>query len=145
MRRLPAYCIHKSRNLAYMTLGGREVYLGRAHSPESHAKYREALSALLAGLPPTEAVRTNRKPSALTVAELAERGNSPSANGTGNVTNRSTKPPTRPVNSITPTPPQGWRSSAHGHSRPSATAWCGTDALAKGRTESRIASRNRNP
>jgi integrase len=73
MRRLPAYCVHKSRNLAYMTLGGREVYLGRAHSPESHAKYREALSALLAGLPPTEAVRTNRKPSALTVAELAER------------------------------------------------------------------------
>ncbi len=73
MRRLPAYCIHKSRNLAYMTLGGREVYLGRAHSSESHAKYREALSALLAGLPPTEAVRPNRKPSALTVAELAER------------------------------------------------------------------------
>jgi integrase len=73
MRRLPAYCVHKSRNLAYMTLGGREVYLGRAHSPESHAKYREALSAVLAGLPPADAVRPNRKPSALTVAELAER------------------------------------------------------------------------
>jgi integrase len=73
MRRLPAYCVHKGRNLAYMTIDGREHYLGRAHSPESHARYREALSALLAGLAPAEAMRPNRKPSALTVAELGER------------------------------------------------------------------------
>ncbi len=73
MRRLPAYCVHKGRNLAYMTIDGREHYLGRAHSPESHARYREALSALLAGVKPAEAVRRERKPSALTVGELAER------------------------------------------------------------------------
>jgi integrase len=73
MRRMPAYCVHKGRNLAYMTIDGREHYLGRAHSPESHARYREALSALLAGLAPAEAVRPNRKPSAMTVGELAER------------------------------------------------------------------------
>ena len=73
MRRLPAYCVHKARNLAYMTLDGREHYLGRAHSPESHARYREALSALLAGLAPQEAARRPARPTALTVAELAER------------------------------------------------------------------------
>ena len=73
MPRLPAYCVHKARNLAYMTLGGREVYLGRAHSPESHAKYRETVSALLAGLSHAEAVRPTRKPVPLSVAELGER------------------------------------------------------------------------
>ena len=52
MRRIPAYCVHKGRNLAYITVDGREHYLGRAHSPESHACYREALSALAAGLQP---------------------------------------------------------------------------------------------
>jgi hypothetical protein len=52
MRRIPAYCVHKGRNLAYITVEGREHYLGRAHSPESHARYREALSALAAGLQP---------------------------------------------------------------------------------------------
>jgi integrase len=72
MRQLPAYCIHKGRNLAYMTVQGREHYLGRAHSPESHAKYREALSAILAG-EPLEVNRAPRKGCAFTVAELAER------------------------------------------------------------------------
>jgi len=73
MRRLPAYRVHKGRNLAYMTIDGREHCLGRAHSPESHARYREALSALLAGLAPEEAVRRPARPTAFTVAELGER------------------------------------------------------------------------
>ena len=51
MSRLPAYCVHKGRNLSYATIRGREHYLGRAHSPESHAAYREALAAFLAGDP----------------------------------------------------------------------------------------------
>lgn len=33
MRRLPKYCIHKSRNLAFVPIGDREVYHGRTHSP----------------------------------------------------------------------------------------------------------------
>jgi integrase len=70
MRRIPAYCVHKGRNLAYITVEGREHYLGRAHSPESHARYREALSALAAGLQP--ASHPAPRPGALTVGELAE-------------------------------------------------------------------------
>lgn len=72
MHRLPRYCVHKGRNLAYMTIQGREHYLGRAHSPESHAAYRELLAKILAG-EPTPARRGRCTPSALTVAELAER------------------------------------------------------------------------
>ncbi|MFM7807927.1 MAG: hypothetical protein ACKPEA_08335, partial [Planctomycetota bacterium] len=72
MRRLPAYCVHKGRNLAYMTLKGREHYLGRAHSPESHAAYREALAACLAG-EPVQPAKPERNRNAFTVGELAER------------------------------------------------------------------------
>ncbi len=38
MHRLPRYCVHKGRNLAFMTIQGREHYLGRAHSPERLAR-----------------------------------------------------------------------------------------------------------
>jgi integrase len=71
MRRVPRYCIHKARNLAYVTIGGREHYLGRAHSPESHAAYHEIVGALRAG----ESIPSRRipKPSAITVAEVAEQ------------------------------------------------------------------------
>ena len=72
MSRLPSYCVHKGRNLAYVTIRGREHYLGRAHSPESHAAYREALAAFLAGEPAPPA-RPRRAPTAFTVGELAER------------------------------------------------------------------------
>jgi len=70
MRRVPRYCIHKARNLAYVTIGGQERYLGRAHSAESRALYYEIIGALKAGesVPP----RGAPKPSAITVAELAE-------------------------------------------------------------------------
>ncbi|MFO0963228.1 MAG: tyrosine-type recombinase/integrase [Phycisphaerales bacterium] len=71
MRAPPAYCIHRGRNLAYVTLNGREHYLGRAHSPESHARYREMLAAHLAGERPAPSPRTAAP--AFTVAELAER------------------------------------------------------------------------
>jgi len=72
MRHAPAYCIHKTRNLAFVRLGGRMIYLGRAHSPESHERYHEVLAAHYAGKPPITA-KPRRKPSAFTVAELAER------------------------------------------------------------------------
>ena len=51
MRQGPAYCIHKTRNLAFIRLGGRMIYLGRAHSPESHERYHEVLAAHYAGKP----------------------------------------------------------------------------------------------
>jgi hypothetical protein len=38
-RRIPSYCRHKASGQAYLTLGGREVYLGVYGSPESHEKY----------------------------------------------------------------------------------------------------------
>ena len=62
MRQAPAYCIHKTRNLAFIRLGGRMIYLGRAHSPESHERYHEVLAAHYAGKPPT-AAKPRRKPS----------------------------------------------------------------------------------
>ena len=72
MRQLPAYRIHKSRNLAYVRLRGKFVYLGRAHSPESHASYHAAVAEHLAAVAPT--ARTVHRPrTALTIGELAER------------------------------------------------------------------------
>ena len=73
MRRLPKYCIHKSRNLAFVTIGGREVYLGRAHSPESHERYQAALADHLAGVVPTTTTSQRKPLTALTIGELAER------------------------------------------------------------------------
>ena len=72
MPRPPQYRIHAAKNLAYVNLGGRMIYLGRAHSPESRERFHALLAAHYAGEPaPTR--RDRRTPSALTVAELAER------------------------------------------------------------------------
>ena len=72
MRQPAAYRIHKTRNLAYVRLGGKFVYLGRAHSPESHERYHAALADHLAGVAPT--TTRQRKPrTAFTIGELAER------------------------------------------------------------------------
>jgi len=73
MRHAPAYCVHKSRNLAYVRLDGRMVYLGRAHSPESREQYHTVLAAHYAGKPIERNSRPARRASAFTVAELAER------------------------------------------------------------------------
>lgn len=37
--RVPSYCVHTSRNQAYVRLNGAMVYLGPPHSPESRQKY----------------------------------------------------------------------------------------------------------
>jgi integrase len=70
MRRVPRYCVHKAKNLAYVTINGQERYLGRAHSPESYNAFHEALAALAQGRQPPQ--RHPRSRSALTIAELAE-------------------------------------------------------------------------
>ena len=69
MPRTPQYRIHAAKNLAYVLLGGRMIYLGRAHSPESRERYHAALAAHYAG-EPAPARRGPRTPCALTVAEL---------------------------------------------------------------------------
>ena len=73
MRQAPAYCVHKTRNLAFVRLSGRMVYLGRAHSAESHERYHAALAAHYAGKPVEATARHRRAATAFTVAELAER------------------------------------------------------------------------
>jgi len=73
MRRLPAYRIHKTKNLAYVSLTGRMHYLGRAHSPESWRAYHAAIAVHLAGKPPERPARSRQALAAFTIAELAER------------------------------------------------------------------------
>lgn len=72
MRQAPAYCVHKSRNLAFVRLSGRMIYLGRAHSAESHERYHAALAAHYVGKPVEVTVRHRRAATAFPVAELAE-------------------------------------------------------------------------
>ncbi|MBS0191776.1 MAG: hypothetical protein U0573_12300 [Phycisphaerales bacterium] len=46
--RIPQYRLHKSRGLAKVRLDGRDVYLGKYDSPESHAQYRRVIAEWLA-------------------------------------------------------------------------------------------------
>jgi integrase len=73
MRRQPAYCVHKSKNLAYVRIHGRMIYLGRAHSRDSLNRYAEVAAAYLAGEDATPTTRPSPKAGALSVGELAER------------------------------------------------------------------------
>jgi hypothetical protein len=73
MRQAPQYRIHSSKNLGYVLLGGRMIYLGRAHSPESRERYHAVLAAHYAGEPVARRGGGSRRPAAMTVAELAER------------------------------------------------------------------------
>jgi len=49
MHRVPKLRIHRSKRLAYVCLDGRQVYLGRAHSPEAQARYAALLADLRVG------------------------------------------------------------------------------------------------
>ena len=47
---IPAYCLHKSRDLAYVRLGSEMIYLGKYDSPESREKYDRVIAEwILAG------------------------------------------------------------------------------------------------
>lgn len=46
--RIPAYCLHKGKQLAYCTVAGRQVYLGPHGSPASHARYQSLINELIA-------------------------------------------------------------------------------------------------
>lgn len=43
-RRIPKYCHHKARNLARVTIDGKDHYLGTYNSPESKELYRQLLA-----------------------------------------------------------------------------------------------------
>ena len=73
MRQLPQYRVHKAKNLAYARIGGKDVYLGRAHSPESRAQYHAVIGEYLAGKPPRKSAPRPLAKTALTIGELAER------------------------------------------------------------------------
>ena len=47
--RVPSYCIHTAKNLAYVRLNGAMVYLGPANSPESREKYDRAITEWMQG------------------------------------------------------------------------------------------------
>ena len=73
MRRQPAYCVHKSKNLAFVRIRGRMIYLGRAHSRESRQRYGDIIAAHLAGEEVPSGPRPTRTASYLSIGELAER------------------------------------------------------------------------
>ena len=43
-RKVPSYCLHKASGKAVVRLDGRDVYLGKHGSPESHEKYERAIA-----------------------------------------------------------------------------------------------------
>ncbi len=47
-RNVPSYRLHKARGLAVVTLGGKDHYLGKYGSPESHACYHQLLAEYFA-------------------------------------------------------------------------------------------------
>ena len=64
-KKVPGYCRHKGKGLAYIRLNGRAHYLGAYDSPESHERYRAAVAEWLStGRAPGE----NAK--GLTIVEL---------------------------------------------------------------------------
>lgn len=46
---IPKLCCLKKRNLAYVTLNGRRVYLGKQGTPEARAKYDRVIARWIAG------------------------------------------------------------------------------------------------
>lgn len=46
--KVPAYRVHRAKDLGYVRLNGRMVYLGRANSPESLAAYHRTVAEFLA-------------------------------------------------------------------------------------------------
>ena len=66
---LPAYRLHRAKNLAYVRLEGRMIYLGRAESSASRERYRRVVAEWLAtGRPPRRAAHDESDSS--TIADL---------------------------------------------------------------------------
>lgn len=65
--KVPAYRLHKATGQAVVTLGGRDVYLGKHGTPESQQQYHRAVAEWLAG------VQRHREAAGVAVAELVEK------------------------------------------------------------------------
>lgn len=67
---VPSYRHHKARDLAVVTVAGRDVYLGRYGSPESLAEYERICAEVRAASAPAAAAARSPSPTPLTVNEL---------------------------------------------------------------------------
>ncbi len=63
--KVPGYCHHKAKNLAYVCLDGRDIYLGKWNSPESKAEYNRRVGEWQAA-----GRRLPVDPLSITVAEI---------------------------------------------------------------------------
>jgi integrase len=66
---VPKYRHYKPKDLAVVRIDGRDVYLGKYDSPESHEKYRRTIAEWLSGTPTASPPQQAAAPG-LTVAEL---------------------------------------------------------------------------
>ncbi|MFN0137884.1 MAG: site-specific integrase, partial [Phycisphaerae bacterium] len=58
----PSYRLHKPKGLAVVRLSGRDIYLGKYGTPESHATYERLIAEWLANgreLPPSKRVEAS--------------------------------------------------------------------------------------
>ncbi len=69
-RRQPSYRLHKARGTAVVTIDGKNLYLGKYDSPESHEKYARLIAQWQANGRVTPAEPPEGNSSALTVSEL---------------------------------------------------------------------------
>ena len=67
--KVPAYLRHKARGQAYVNIDGRQVYLGKFDSPESHERYRRLVAEICAR--PAAAAPITAVPTGLSILELA--------------------------------------------------------------------------
>ena len=71
--RPPTYRLHKARNLAVVTIDGKNHYLGPYGSPESHEKYARLITRWRAKTPTAVVPPPPREPADLSVSELILR------------------------------------------------------------------------
>ena len=74
--RPPKYYLHKRSGSAVVRINGREVYLGKYGSPESHERYAEALAEWKESLQPepaTPETAFDKLAKRVTVVSLRER------------------------------------------------------------------------
>ncbi|HEV2294521.1 MAG TPA: site-specific integrase [Tepidisphaeraceae bacterium] len=69
---VPAYRVHKAKNLGYVRLDGRMVYLGKAGTEQSHDRYRRVVAEWLATGRVCQTAGANVEGRGATVAEVVE-------------------------------------------------------------------------
>ena len=74
-RKVPSYCLHKASGKAVVRLDGRDVYLGKHGSPESHEKYERAIAEWRIGhngsaVSPGRSIAPNPENTVLTVNQV---------------------------------------------------------------------------